>query len=108
MDIANAIAQLALFVLTWMARADEKIFHYLFTITLLVGTIAYFAMASDLAWDVIAQANNVSLTSATRQIFFAKYVYWVVSFPAAIIALGLLSGVSWATIIYNIALSWIW
>lgn len=99
---------LAFFVLTWMARAGEKIFHYLFAIALLTGSIAYFAMASDLAWDVIAQSNNVSIGSATRQIFFAKYVYWVVSFPVAIIALGLLSGVAWATIVYNIALSWIW
>lgn len=99
---------LVFFVLTWRARAGEKIFHYLFAIALLTGSVAYFAMASDLAWDVIPQANNVSLFSTTRQIFFAKYVYWVVSFPVVIIAIGLLSGVSWATIIYNIALSWIW
>lgn len=99
---------LVFFVLTWMARAGEKVFHYLFAITLLTGSIAYFAMASDLAWDVVTQVNDVSFNSATRQIFFAKYVYWVVSFPAATIALGLLSGVSWATIIYNVTLAWIW
>lgn len=33
---------------------------------------------------------------------------WVVEFPAVILSLGLLSGVSWATIVYNIFLSWIW
>jgi len=94
--------------LTWTARAGEKIFHYLFAISLLAGTIAYFAMASDLGWSLIEQANNVSTMGATRQIFFAKYAFWVVAFPAIIIALGLLSGVSWATIVYNVFLSWAW
>lgn len=75
-----------------MARSREKIFHYLFAVTLLVGSIAYYAMASDLAWDVISQANETQ--NGTRQIFFAKYVYWVVSFPVVTIALGLVSGVS--------------
>ena len=94
--------------MTWTARAGEKIFHYLFAISLLAGTIAYFAMASDLGWSLIEQANNVSTMGATRQIFFAKYAFWVVAFPAIIIALGLLSGVSWATIVYNVFLSWAW
>lgn len=75
-----------------MARSREKIFHYLFAITLLVGSIAYYAMASDLAWDVISQVNETQ--NGSRQIFFAKYVYWVVSFPVVTIALGLVSGVS--------------
>lgn len=75
-----------------MARSREKIFHYLFAVTLLVGSIAYYAMASDLAWDVISQVNETQ--NGTRQIFFAKYVYWVVSFPVVTIALGLVSGIS--------------
>jgi bacteriorhodopsin len=85
----------------------ERIFHYIFKTTLLVGAIAYFAMASDLGWKVIVQANEQD-RGASRQIFFAKYIYWVVSFPAAILSLGLISGVSWATIVFNIFLSWIW
>ncbi|KAI7788817.1 hypothetical protein LA080_008708 [Diaporthe eres] len=97
---------LVFFGLTFVARSREKIFHYLFAVTLLVGSIAYYAMASDLAWDVISQANETQ--NGTRQIFFAKYVYWVVSFPVVTIALGLVSGVSWASILYNVTLSWVW
>ncbi|TPX11002.1 uncharacterized protein E0L32_008039 [Thyridium curvatum] len=93
--------------LTYVARAGEKIFHYLFTIALLVGSIAYFAQASDLGWAVVRAANEVS-RGATRQIFYAKYVNWVVAFPTMSIALGLLSGVSWATIVYNVFLGWAW
>lgn len=63
-------------------------------------------MASDLAWSVVNQVDQRQ--NGSRQIFFAKYVYWVVSFPVVIIALGLISGVSWATILWNVTLAWIW
>lgn len=87
-----------------MARSREKIFHYLFAATLLVGSIAYYAMASDLAWDVISQVNETQ--NGSRQIFFAKYVYWVVSFPVVTIALGLVSGVSCKYIHMSHIYSW--
>jgi bacteriorhodopsin len=69
--------------------------------------VAYFAMASDLGWSVIATSLHRG-DAATYQIFFAKYVFWVVSFPVIIIALGLISGVSWATIFFNVFLAWAW
>ncbi|KAK7427554.1 hypothetical protein QQZ08_005997 [Neonectria magnoliae] len=98
---------LVYYVLSLRPRHGEKIFHYLFTIGLLVGAIAYFAMASDLAWSVIATSLHRG-DAASYQIFFAKYVNWVVAFPVVIIALGLVSGVSWTTIFFNIALAWTW
>jgi len=102
-----SVSFLAYFAFSYFARAGEKIFHYLFMIALLVGSISYFAMASDLGWSVIRAVDDLD-NGLTRQIFFAKYINWVVSFPAIITALGLLSGVSWATIAYNVALSWTW
>lgn len=102
------VSLLTFFALKFKARAGERFFHYLFIIASFVGLIAYYAMASDLAWDLITQVNQVGRSGVLRQIFWAKYVFWVVEFAAIIIALGVLSGVSWATIIYNVALSWIW
>lgn len=93
--------------MSFIARAGERIFHHLFTIALLVGSISYFAMASDLGFAVVTQANNAS-DHADRQIFWVKYVYWVVSFPVVILALGLPSGISWTTIFYQVTLSWTW
>lgn len=101
------VSFLAFFALGFKPRQGERIFHYLFTVGLLVGAISYFAMASDLGWVLVSQVNQQG-QGLTRQIFFAKYVYWVVSFPTVIIALGLLSGVAWATIFYNVALAWTW
>ncbi|KAI0025743.1 heat shock protein 30 [Xylariomycetidae sp. FL0641] len=102
------VSFLAFFALSFMARAGEKIFHYMFTIALLVGTICYYAMASDLGFLVIKQADDSPDYTHTRQIFYAKYINWVVSFPVITMALGLLSGVSWATIFYNVFLCWTW
>ncbi len=99
--------QIAIYGLSFGARAGEKFFHYLFTVANLVGAIVYFAQASDLGFTPVPTTNSL-WNGAVRQIFFAKYIGWVVNFPAAILALGVLSGISWTTIFYQIALSWVW
>lgn len=103
-----AFSFVAFFGLSFVARSGEKIFHYLFTIALLVGSITYFAQASDLGYVLISQVDSAPKLALTRQIFWPKYVNWVVSFPSVVTALGLLSGVPWATILYNVFLSWTW
>ncbi|KAH6656724.1 hypothetical protein BKA67DRAFT_655036 [Truncatella angustata] len=83
---------------SFKAFNGERIFHYTFIVPLLVGSIVYYSWASDLGSSVVSG----------WQLFWVKYIYWVVEFPAIIVALGLLSGISWATIVYNVFLSWIW
>lgn len=73
----------------------------------MVGAMTYYAQASDLGWTTIEEVNNMG-SSVTRQIFYAKYINWVVAFPSLALAMGLISGVSWTTIVCNIAISWIW
>ncbi|KAJ8124001.1 hypothetical protein O1611_g9463 [Lasiodiplodia mahajangana] len=102
------VSFISFFGLSFVARSGEKIFHYIFSIALLVGSIAYFAEASDLGYVLVSQVDSSPRLALTRQIFWPKYVNWVVSFPAVATALGLLSGVPWATIIYNVFLSWTW
>jgi len=106
-EACYVLALLIVVGLTYFARQGEKIFHYLFTISLFVGTIAYFAMASDLGGVPVLAIDHLS-SPGTRQIFYAKYINWFVGWTPIIIALGLISGVSWATIAYNVALSWTW
>ncbi|KAL2021571.1 hypothetical protein VTK56DRAFT_7070 [Thermocarpiscus australiensis] len=99
---------LLLYAVHFRPRAGERFFHYLFIVANFAGLLAYYAMASDLAWSPVRQVNQVDRSGVVRQIFWAKYVFWVVAFPAVILALGVLSGVAWATIVFNVALSWIW
>lgn len=93
--------------LTYFARQGEKIFHYLFTISLFVGAISYFTMASDLGSTPINISDTLS-SPGLREIFYVKFINWFVGWTPLIIALGLISGVSWATIAFNVALSWTW
>jgi bacteriorhodopsin len=64
--------------LAYFARQGEKIFHYLFTIALLTGSIAYFTVASDLGSTAIQVSDTLS-HPGTREIFYAKYINWYVS-----------------------------
>ncbi|KAF5253208.1 hypothetical protein FANTH_1913 [Fusarium anthophilum] len=101
------VSFLAYFALSFKPRNNERIFHYLFTIALFVGAVAYFSIASGIAYSVIPTQRNLG-RALSYQIYFAKYINWVVAFPIIILALGLMSGVSWATILFNIFLAWIW
>ncbi|KAJ2897635.1 hypothetical protein MKZ38_004535 [Zalerion maritima] len=101
------VSFLLIYAHSFVAKSGEKIFHYLYSIALLVGSIAYFAMASNLGWEGSDQANEED-KGDPRQLFWAKYVYWVVAFPTVSIALGLMSNVSWATMIYWVGLCWTW
>jgi bacteriorhodopsin len=93
--------------LAYFAKQGERIFHYLFTISLFVGAISYFTMASDLGSVAIHISDTLS-SPGFREIFYVRYINWFVGWTPLIIAIGLVSGVSWATIVYNIALSWTW
>jgi bacteriorhodopsin len=64
--------------LAYFARSGERIFHYLFTISLFTGAVAYFAMASDLGWTPVQTSTN---EKGLRQVFYAKYINWYVSIP---------------------------
>jgi bacteriorhodopsin len=62
-------------VVPWafVAKSGEKIFHHLFTISLLVGAISYFSMASDIGSFAIETSEN---EKATRAIFWGRYINW--------------------------------
>jgi bacteriorhodopsin len=85
----------------------ERIFHYIFTIALLAGSIAYFSMASGLGSHEVATSTG-DREWLSYQVFWPKYAFWAVAFPAVILALGLLSGITWATIVFEWALAWFW
>lgn len=92
---------------SFTTHPSKRVFHYIFTVVLLVGAVTYFAQASDLGWSAVEQVNQLG-NGSTRQVFYAKYINWAVAFPSLVMILGLLSGVSWTTIICNIFISWLW
>jgi bacteriorhodopsin len=93
--------------MSFTGKEAERVFHYLFTFILLVGAITYFAQAADLGWSAVTQVDNLG-NGVIRQMFWVKYVNWVVAWPSLALCLGLISGVSWTTIICNIAIALQW
>ncbi|KAI1426160.1 family A G protein-coupled receptor-like protein [Xylaria sp. FL1777] len=92
------VAFFGVLVPCFTSRESDRVFHYLYTLTILIGAVSYYAEASDLGWSAVA----------ARQVFFARYVNWAIAFPSAALGLGLLSGISWTTIITNLTCSWVW
>ncbi|KAG9249460.1 uncharacterized protein F5Z01DRAFT_669173 [Emericellopsis atlantica] len=103
----HIVAFLSMTTLCFTVHESKRVFHYLFTVSLLVGAITYYAQAANFGWSIVQQADNLD-NGVMRQMFYAKYIYWAVSFPSTSLALGLLSGISWNTILCNIAITWIW
>jgi bacteriorhodopsin len=66
--------------LAYFAKQGERIFHYLFTISLFVGAISYFTMASDLGSVAIHISDTLS-SPGFREIFYVKYINWYVLQP---------------------------
>lgn len=73
----------------------------------MVGAITYYAQASDLGWSAVEKIDHLD-NGVVRQMFYAKFITWVVAFPSLALGLGLISGVSWTTIFCNIAIAWYW
>jgi len=93
------------FLSGFAAKNGERLFHYLFVIASFTGSICYFAMASDLGNVPVATEFHNGMT---RQIWYARYINWFVGWALITIATLLLSGISWATVLYSVGLSWIW
>jgi len=90
-------------------RYGERVFHYLFTLAAFIGAITYFTMASDLGNTPIRQfMHHGANPLETRQVYYVRYIYWFCAWPLIVIANLLLSGVSWATILFVVALQEIW
>jgi bacteriorhodopsin len=103
----NAPVQVASTAVTPAYR--ERIFHYLWSLAAFIGLITYFTMASDLGNTPVRQyLHHGSNPAQTRQVFYVRYIYWALAWPLIITANLILSGVSWATIFFAIALQEIW
>lgn len=69
-----AILFIAFYAASFKPSSGEKIFYYIFSVALFVGSITYFAWASDLGYSVVPVVNSKPVSGWTRQIFWVKYV----------------------------------
>ncbi|CCH44173.1 putative membrane protein [Wickerhamomyces ciferrii] len=88
--------------------ATERVFYYTTILPSAFMAVTYFTIASNLGWTPIrAEFNHVTTDiqeehPGYRQIFYARYVGWFLSFPFIVINLGFLSRTPWPQIAFNV------
>jgi len=92
-----------LIVIGWhfMIPRGQRIFHQIGMVILTTATIAYFCLASDLGFASIAtEFTHLGFPAGTlRQIWYVRYIDWVVTTPALLLELVLASGLPLSDII---------
>ncbi|KAH7018476.1 FDD123 protein [Microdochium trichocladiopsis] len=88
-------------------RQTDRLFHYITAAITCTACIAYFAMGSNLG-QVPIQAEFVRPNSSqvfaagTREIFYVRYIDWVVTTPLLLLDLMLTAGMPTSTILATI------
>jgi bacteriorhodopsin len=105
----HAIFLLGIIGWTYVTNPRRRIFHYFAISILLITTIYYFIIASNLGGKgVPVEFRADGLVDRTRQVFYARWVGYFINFSLAWFALLLLSGVGWASILFTIGLVMLW
>jgi len=100
-----AVSSLAFMGLSFTKPREQRIFHYITAAITLVATIAYFSMGSNLGWTAIEVEyvrSDPRVGGIMRQIFYVRYIDWVVTTPLLLADLLLTCGLPTPTIFYTI------
>ncbi|KAJ9648200.1 hypothetical protein H2199_001053 [Coniosporium tulheliwenetii] len=84
----------------------ERPFHYITASITMVAAIAYFTMASNLGSAPIGVEfiRSGVVAGLTRQIFYVRYIDWVITTPLLLMELGLTAGLPWNNILWILLL----
>lgn len=96
--------------LSFLKPRTDRIFFYITAAINMTACIAYFTMGSNLGWAPIPvefQRTNPVVAGTVRQVYYARYVDWVVTTPLLLMDLLLTAALPWPTIIWVIFLDWI-
>jgi len=104
--ILMAIATIAFGALAWTVPASKRLFHSLTTVIVLIAGLSYFAMAtgSGVGWHHIRVRESHdhgvpdTFRHVHRQVYWARYIDWLLTTPLLLIDLSLLAGLNGASI----------
>ncbi|ESZ89976.1 hypothetical protein SBOR_9638 [Sclerotinia borealis F-4128] len=102
-----ALATLCFIGLSFRVPRSKRIFHYITASITMTASIAYFTMASNLGYASIIQEfqrSNPLVRGVYREIFYVRYIDWVVTTPLLLLDILLTAGLPWPTILYTIFL----
>lgn len=84
---------------------QHRIFHYITASITMVAAIAYFSMASNLGWTGIAVEfvrSDPKVAGLYREIFYVRYIDWVITTPLLLTDLLLTAGMPWPSVLFTI------
>lgn len=100
-----AVSTVVFMGLSFRKPQQERLFHYITAAITMVAAIAYFSMGSNLGWTAIQvefERSNPKVAGNLRQIFYVRYIDWVITTPLLLLDLLLTCGLPTPTIIYTI------
>lgn len=100
-----AVSTAAFIGLSFTKPRHERLFHYITAAITLVASIAYFSMGSNLGWTAIQvefQRSDPKVSGLMRQVFYVRYLDWIVTTPLLLMDLLLTCGMPTPTIAYVI------
>jgi len=99
-----ALSMLGMFAWSYTRPRGTRFFHNIALIILLVSTIAYFSMASDLGATPIQTEFRAK---GTRQIWYVRYIQWFINFPLLLILMLFATGLALTEILTTAFFAWV-
>ncbi|KAI4859982.1 bacteriorhodopsin [Hypoxylon rubiginosum] len=104
---AMGASTLIFMALAFRKPQNDRVFHYITASITAVACIAYFAMGSNLGQvpiqaEFIRPGNKWVRSAGTREVFYARYIDWVITTPLLLLDLLLTAGVPTPTILATI------
>lgn len=93
--------------LSYMKPRSDRIFFYMTAALNATACLAYFSMGSNLGFAPIGVEfvrSNPKVAGMYREVFYARYIDWVVTTPLLLMDLMLTAAVPWPTILWTIFL----
>lgn len=103
--VVMAIASIVFAAISWNVPVSKRIYHVLTTLMAIVASITYFSLASGdgesynchTVYDHHkAHSPDPDTHQVCRQVYWARYVGWVLTVPLIILQLSLLAGLDGA------------
>jgi len=93
--------------LSFTVPRRARVFHYITAAITMTASVAYFSMASNLGYTPIHvefQRSDPKVSGIYREIFYVRYIDWVITTPLLLLDLLLTAGLPWPTVLYTIFL----
>jgi len=106
------ISTIGFTVFSWRIAVTKRLFYQLTTYITVIATLSYYAMATGSGWSF----HHIRVTNehkhdipdthkiVLRQVFYARYIDWLLTTPLLLLDLGFLAGLSGSNLI-NVVLA---